>query len=101
MLPTAVNPERTDVGTRRRTAEALVAALEGEEPAPAQERLVVALVEAHALRFVLQSLSRDRDLGPEEAAGAEELARGLGELLTRWFPQGEPEIAEGRPDAGS
>ena len=69
---------------RRRTIEALVATMEGERPAPAEDQLAQGLLEIDWLAYRLAKLERDL---PRRLAGpAAELARRIREARLALFP---------------
>jgi hypothetical protein len=70
---------------RRRTAEALVALLEGDQPAPAEDQLAQALLEVDWIGYHLEAL--ERDLPPRLGGRASELGRRIREAKRALFPE--------------
>ena len=70
---------------RRRTAEAIVATLEGDQAAPAEDQLAQGLLEIDWIVYRLAALERDL---PRRLAGrAAELARRVREARLQLFPE--------------
>lgn len=70
---------------RRRTAEALVATLEGDRPAPPEDQLVQGLLEIDWIVYRIASLERDL---PRRLAGrAGQLALRIREARVQLFPE--------------
>ncbi len=70
---------------RRRTAEALVAVLEGDQAAPAEDQLAQGLLELDWLAYHLASL--ERDLPPRLGARAADLGRRIRTAKVQLFPE--------------
>jgi hypothetical protein len=69
---------------RRRTIEALVATMEGEVAAPAEDQLAQGLLEVDWIAYRLANL--ERDLPRRLAGAAGELARRIREARLALFP---------------
>lgn len=75
---------------RQRTAESIVALLEGDQPAPAEDQLAQGLLETDWLGYRLAMLERDL---PRRLAGPTgELARRIREARLQLFPEIEEAI---------
>lgn len=77
---------------RRRTAEALVALMEGDSGAPPDAQLAQALLEVSWLSFRLAAL--ERQLAAPVAGSVSLLARLLRDAVRRSFPAAAKELAQ-------